>query len=184
MLEPWIIFGSAISAFGMGYMITQVDVIIPILFGRQWRADDRWWRQIIGAATVIISIIGFILIAGKIEMSSQFLPTDFEWIWLTLLTTASCFAGLFYADIQLRNGSKVVTMIIDAMFPSSKAITLGAKDVNAAEKILSFWTLLVVLIKVLYFFLQMQSIVHLHLGISYLCSLNLVIFLKKINNFL
>jgi H+/Cl- antiporter ClcA len=50
MLEIWIVFGSAISAFGLGYMITQFDVIIPILFGRQWRADDMWWRQIIGAA--------------------------------------------------------------------------------------------------------------------------------------
>jgi choline dehydrogenase-like flavoprotein len=138
MLEPWIIFGSAISAFGMGYMITQVDVIVPILFGRQWRADDMWWRQIIGAAVVVISIVGFVLIANKIEMSAHFSPTDVEWAWLTTLTTASCFAGLFYADIQLRNGSKVVTMIINAMFPSSKAITLGAKDVNAAERILSF----------------------------------------------
>ena len=54
------------------------------------------------------------------------------------LTTASCFAGLFYADIKLRNASKVVTMIINAMFPSSNVIPLGAKEVNASEKILSF----------------------------------------------
>jgi choline dehydrogenase-like flavoprotein len=138
MLEILIVFGSAISAFGLGYMITQFDVIIPILFGRQWRADDMWWRQIIGATIVVSSIVGFLFIASKIEVSAQFLPQGLEWIWVSSLTTASCFAGLFYADIKLRNASRVVTMIINAMFPSSNVIPLGAKEVNASEKILSF----------------------------------------------
>src|SRR4029078_5545800 len=138
MLEIWIIFGSAISAFGLGYMITQFDVIIPILFGRRWRADDMGWRQLMGASIVVGTIVGFLFVVSKIEISAQFLPHDLEWISVISLTTASCFAGLFYADIQLRNASRVVTLIINAMFPSSKIIPLGAKEVNAAERILNF----------------------------------------------
>ena len=76
----------------------------------------------------------FSFVASKIKISADFLPQELEWIWVVSLTTTSCFAGLFYADIQLRNASKVVTMIINAMFPSSKAISLGAKEVNQQKE--------------------------------------------------
>lgn len=138
MLEIWILLASSMTALGMGYVITQIDVIIPIVFGRQWRADGAWWRQTIGVGIVVGSIVGFIFFASKIPLSAQFLPQDLEWVTLTVLTTISCFVGLLYADLQLRKAPQVVTLIINAMFPSSNAIALGAKEVDAAEKILSF----------------------------------------------
>jgi choline dehydrogenase-like flavoprotein len=138
MLEIWLSLGSAVSAFGLGYLIAQFDSIIPILFGRRWKTEDMWWRQLLGVTTVVILIVGFLFILSSLDTSTNYLPKNLEWTYIISLTITACFAGLFYADIQLRNASRVVALIINAMFPSTKAIPLGAKEVNASEKLLSF----------------------------------------------
>lgn len=138
MLEIWLTISSAVSAFGLGYIIAQLDSIIPILFGRLWKTEDMWWRQLVGAAAVVILIAGFLSILSNLDSSANYLLTDLEWVIVISLIIVACMAGVFYGDIQLRNASRVVALIINAMFPSSKSIPLGAKEVNASEKITGF----------------------------------------------
>jgi choline dehydrogenase-like flavoprotein len=138
LIEVWLTVCSAFSAFGLGYLIAQLDSIIPILFGRRWKADDIWWRQLIESTGIVMLIVGFLLILNVFDSTTDYLPREIEWFFIIVLIIVSCFAGLFYADIQLRNAAQVVTSIINAMFPASRLIPLGAKEVNASEKILGF----------------------------------------------
>lgn len=138
MIEWFYLTILALSSYGIGYMIVQVDMIIPVLFGKKWKGEESWIRQVLmGMSYVGVTLFGLIIASMDSRISSYF-PQNMEWIMFGMVITLSVFLGILYGRLQLRKAPIVITQIINAMFPSSKEINLGAKEIGAGENTLHF----------------------------------------------
>ena len=168
MLNFWLYLSSIIGAFGVGFVISQIDAVIPIVLGRLWKSKDAWWRQILGVAFYTIITVIFIWLT----IHASFFPlqldlTIYEWSILVSSLVISSIVGIMFGNLELKNASRVIETIINTMFPSGgNIISLGAKDVEAVPKSYNFWKKQAVHTKRPCFSLQMESIVHYYLGIS------------------
>jgi choline dehydrogenase-like flavoprotein len=140
MLNVWLYLGTVLGAFGVGFIISQIDAIIPIVIGRIWKSKDAWWRQMIGGAIYIALTATFIWSTSQISFFPLQLSLSIpEWIIFLVSLVVSSALGIMYGYIDLKNASKVIETIINTMFPSGgNFIRLGADDIGASSKILQF----------------------------------------------
>lgn len=139
MIEWFYLLALSGSSFGVGFVIVQIDVIIPVAwYGRKWKAEESWTRQIIFSVVFIgITLFG-LFIAGNEPRINQYFPQNIEWIGFGIVTTISTFTGILFARLQLKKAPQVIIEIINAMFPPSKEIRFGASDVDAGKKTIDF----------------------------------------------
>ena len=136
----WLYLGSVLSGFGVGFVISQIDVMIPVLVGRHWKAKDAMWRQSLAVIGFICVAIIFIWYTGNSSfLRSQISISTIDLMMVATSLVLSSYFGIMYGNYQLKNAPNIISQIINAMFPTgTEIIKLGAIDVNAATKILQF----------------------------------------------
>src|SRR5205807_4359720 len=123
---------------GTGFVASQVDGVIPLVFGRRWKRADRWKRFAVLLVILLlpVAVLGFLLPPG---FENQFgLPEGLEWITAALALGVAYYLGISFGSLLLMDARDVIRMIVEAMFPRGGAIFYGAQDVDAADRVLSF----------------------------------------------
>ncbi|MDA4117342.1 MAG: GMC family oxidoreductase N-terminal domain-containing protein [Thaumarchaeota archaeon] len=122
----------------LGYAAVYGDAVLPILVGRLWRWDLRWFRYLayfgLFASLFLLLPIAYLTLVAPVPGA----PSIVGWLPVLGVAGVAYAFGALFGSLQLDDGPEITKAIIESMFPAGGPIVYGAADLGAAERALGY----------------------------------------------